>query len=72
MAPVEPNGYDPIAPAAGAAAGSAAPLRQPAGRFVYAGGARPLAGYTIQQGVGQGGFGEIYYATSDAGKDVAA
>jgi serine/threonine protein kinase len=41
------------------------------GRFVYASGARPLAGYTIKRGVGQGGFGEIYYATSDAGKDVA-
>ncbi len=40
-------------------------------RFVYAGGARPLAGYTIKRGVGQGGFGEIYYAVSDAGKEVA-
>jgi hypothetical protein len=38
---------------------------------VYASGARPLSGYTIKRGVGQGGFGEIYYATSDAGKDVA-
>jgi hypothetical protein len=38
---------------------------------VYASGARPLPGYTIKRGVGQGGFGEIYYATSDAGKDVA-
>ena len=46
-------------------------LRDPAGRFVYASGARPLAGYTIKRGVGQGGFGEIYYAISDAGKDVA-
>ncbi len=43
----------------------------PAGRFLYASGTRPLAGYTIRRGVGQGGFGEIYYATSDAGKDVA-
>ncbi|MCE5303656.1 MAG: serine/threonine protein kinase [Planctomycetaceae bacterium] len=40
-------------------------------RFQYAGGDRPLAGYTIRRGVGQGGFGEIYYATNDAGKDVA-
>ena len=31
----------------------------------------PLAGYTIQRGVGHGGFGEVYYATSDAGKEVA-
>jgi hypothetical protein len=47
------------------------PGKAPANRFVYASGARPLAGYTIKRGVGQGGFGEIYYATSDAGKDVA-
>ena len=47
------------------------PVRDPGGRFQYAGGARPLAGYTIKRGVGQGGFGEIYYATNDAGKDVA-
>jgi serine/threonine protein kinase len=47
------------------------PSKPTAGRFVYASGARPLAGYTIKRGVGQGGFGEIYYATSDAGKDVA-
>ncbi len=44
---------------------------RPAGRFLYAGGARPLAGYTIKRGVGQGGFGEIYFAASDAGKEVA-
>ncbi|MEK6643199.1 MAG: serine/threonine-protein kinase [Planctomycetota bacterium] len=34
-------------------------------------GDRPLAGYTIQRGVGRGGFGEVYYSTSDGGKDVA-
>jgi eukaryotic-like serine/threonine-protein kinase len=50
---------------------SPAPEKSPAGRFLYASGARPLGGYTIKRGVGQGGFGEIYYATSDAGKDVA-
>ena len=32
---------------------------------------RPLAGYTIKRGVGSGGFGEVYYAVSDAGKEVA-
>ena len=42
-----------------------------AGPFVHASGSRPLAGYTIKRGVGQGGFGEIYYALSDAGKEVA-
>ncbi len=47
---------------------------QPSGRsakFVYPSGSRPLAGYTIKRGIGQGGFGEIYYALSDAGKEVA-
>jgi len=42
-----------------------------AGRFLYAGGTCPLNGYTIKRGVGQGGFGEIYFAVSDAGKEVA-
>src|SRR5512136_2691479 len=46
--------------------------RQVAGRrFLYAGGTRPLEGYTLKRGVGQGGFGEIYYAVSDSGKEVA-
>jgi hypothetical protein len=40
-------------------------------RFLYAGGTRPLDGYTLKRGVGQGGFGEIYYAVSDSGKEVA-
>jgi hypothetical protein len=41
------------------------------GPYLYTSGARPLAGYTIKRGVGTGGFGEVYYAVSDAGKDVA-
>ncbi len=41
------------------------------GRFAYATGDRPLPGYTIKRGVGRGGFGEVYYAVSDAGKEVA-
>ncbi len=40
-------------------------------RFVYASGAKPLDGYTIKRGIGRGGFGEVYFATSDAGKEVA-
>ncbi len=40
-------------------------------KFVYSTGARPLDGYTIKRGVGIGGFGEVYFATSDAGKEVA-
>lgn len=40
-------------------------------KFVYSSGARPLDGYTLRRGIGGGGFGEVYYATSDAGKEVA-
>ncbi len=40
-------------------------------KFAHASGSRPLDGYTIKRGVGRGGFGEVYYATSDAGKEVA-
>ncbi len=40
-------------------------------KFVFASGSQPLAGYTIKRGIGIGGFGEVYYAISDAGKDVA-
>lgn len=39
--------------------------------FQYQYGDRPLEGYTIQRGVGRGGFGEVYYAVSDSGKQVA-
>lgn len=40
-------------------------------KFAYPSGSQPLAGYTIKRGVGFGGFGDVYYATSDAGKEVA-
>src|SRR5438093_1058627 len=40
-------------------------------RYSFGSGARPLDGYTIKRAVGRGGFGEVYYATSDAGKEVA-
>jgi hypothetical protein len=40
-------------------------------KFAYASGARPLEGYTIKRGIGIGGFGEVYFATTDAGKEVA-
>ncbi|HMP79836.1 MAG TPA: serine/threonine-protein kinase [Pirellulaceae bacterium] len=40
-------------------------------RFMYASGSRPLDGYTIKRGIGVGGFGEVYFAISDAGKEVA-
>lgn len=40
-------------------------------KFTYGSGARPLEGYVIKRGIGQGGFGEVYYAISDGGKEVA-
>ena len=40
-------------------------------RFAHASGSRPLEGYTIKRGIGIGGFGEVYFALSDAGKEVA-
>jgi hypothetical protein len=40
-------------------------------KFAYACGSRPLDGYVIKRGIGAGGFGDVYYATSDAGKEVA-
>lgn len=39
--------------------------------YSFAAGSQPLPGYTIKRGLGQGGFGEVYYAVSDAGKEVA-
>lgn len=39
--------------------------------FIYNSGDRPLEGYTIKRGIGRGGFGEVYYAISDGGKEVA-
>ena len=40
-------------------------------KFTYPSGAKPLPGYTIKRGIGTGGFGEVYFALSDAGKEVA-
>ena len=39
--------------------------------FTYKHGDKPLEGYVIQRGVGRGGFGEVYYALSEGGKEVA-
>jgi hypothetical protein len=46
-------------------------MPQGQGRYVFSSGARPLDGYTIKRAIGRGGFGEVYYATSDSGKEVA-
>src|SRR3954471_10489008 len=40
-------------------------------KFQYASGSRPLDGFVIKRGIGRGGFGEVYFATSDAGKELA-
>src|SRR6185369_706457 len=47
------------------------PRENAAIRFQYASASRPLEGFVIKRGVGRGGFGEVYFATSDAGKEVA-
>lgn len=39
--------------------------------FTYPPESKPLDGYTIKRGIQRGGFGEVYYAVSDAGKEVA-
>src|SRR3989440_4644019 len=39
--------------------------------YRYKHGDRPLEGYTIQRAAGRGGFGEVYYAVSDSGREVA-
>jgi hypothetical protein len=40
-------------------------------KFTYASGQKPLEGYTLKRGIGRGGFGEVYFALSDGGKEVA-
>ena len=39
--------------------------------YRYDHGERPLDGYTIEHALGRGGFGEVYYALSDSGRQVA-
>ncbi len=40
-------------------------------KFSYSSGQRPLDGYALKRGIGKGGFGEVYFALSDGGKEVA-
>src|SRR5262249_18946274 len=40
-------------------------------RFSFSSGQRPLDGFTLKRGIGRGGFGEVYFALSDGGKEVA-
>lgn len=39
--------------------------------FRYEPESKPLVGYTIKRAIQRGGFGEVYYALSDGGKEVA-
>jgi serine/threonine protein kinase len=63
--------YPPATPADDGPDGSLSPPRARPAKFHYASGSRPLEGYTIKRGIGRGGFGEVYFALSDAGKEVA-
>lgn len=67
MEAIHPNDANlpPTEPGKQRAAGTAG------GKFTFSSGSRPLVGYTIKRGMGHGGFGEVYYATSDGGKEVA-
>jgi hypothetical protein len=49
---------------------SAGIVGEPRG-FQYKHGDCPLDGFTIQRAAGRGGFGEVYYAISDGGREVA-
>lgn len=40
-------------------------------KFTYGNGDKPLDGFTIKRGVGTGGFGDVYFAVNEAGKEVA-
>jgi hypothetical protein len=40
-------------------------------KFTYSSGQRPVEGFTLKRGLGRGGFGEVYFAVSDGGKEVA-
>ena len=40
-------------------------------KFTFGPESKPLSGYTIKRAIQRGGFGEVYYALSDAGKEVA-
>src|SRR3954466_13480130 len=65
------SGSGPDHPTGNSDMPNAMPTPQGQGRYTFGSGARPLDGYTIKRAIGRGGFGEVYYATSDSGKEVA-
>ena len=66
-----PSVMDPAVTSAAAPQKAGPSVRGGEPKFLFASGARPLDRYTIKRGVGRGGFGEVYFAVSDAGKEVA-
>ncbi len=40
-------------------------------KFTFGPESRPLDGFTIKRAIARGGFGEVYYALTDSGKEVA-
>jgi len=69
--PKEPSESGPEDPMGTPDMPKANSMSQAQGRYTFGSGARPLDGYTIKRAIGRGGFGEVYYATSDSGKEVA-
>jgi len=55
----------------GGGGGTSIDIATPLRGFQYKHGDRPLEGYTIQRAAGRGGFGEVYFAVSDGGREVA-
>ncbi len=39
--------------------------------YTFKYGDRPIDGVTVQRAIGRGGFGEVYYAVADSGKELA-
>lgn len=41
-------------------------------KFTFGPDTRPLDGITIKRAIHRGGFGEVYYAVTDAGKEACS
>lgn len=60
-----------VSPKLSGSAGASGLVRPNGQKFFYEPGSTPLPRYTIRRGLGVGGFGEVYFAVSEAGKEVA-